>query len=115
MSALPFAYAWRWKGGVTWKLTLTKNPNALRGLEIKELFDHSDLAATVIEQQAEIERLRNALSDIAYDAESPQQFYDRNGPQWTSPQGNEYEDTSAHLSKCNELAAAARAVLEGKP
>ena len=41
MSALPFAYAWRWKGGVTWKLTLTKNPNAHRDLEIKELFDHA--------------------------------------------------------------------------
>ena len=61
MSALPFAYAWRWKGGVTWKLTLTKNLNAHRDLEIKELFDHSELAATVIEQQ----RIITALSEDA--------------------------------------------------
>ena len=61
MSALPFAYAWRWKGGVTWKLTLNKNPNAHRDIEIKELFDHSELAATVIEQQ----RIITALSEDA--------------------------------------------------
>jgi len=63
------------------------------------------------EKDAEIARLREALAEIAADAEVPQQFYDRNGPTWTSKSGAEYEDTSAHLDKCNELAAAARAAI----
>jgi len=62
-------------------------------------------------RDAEIARLREALHAIADDASVPQQMYDRNGPQWTSPQGNEYEDTSAHLAKCNEIAEQARAAI----
>lgn len=58
--------------------------------------------------EIEINRLRGALLKIAEDAESPQQFYDRNGPQWTGADGNEYEDTSSFLAKCNEIAAFAR-------
>jgi hypothetical protein len=61
--------------------------------------------------RAEVERLREALENIAVDAEVPQQFYDRNGPTWTSKSGAEYEDMSAHIDKCNELAALARAAL----
>ena len=38
MTVQPFAYAWRWKGGATWKLTLTKKPNHHRDIEIRELF-----------------------------------------------------------------------------
>lgn len=61
--------------------------------------------------EAEVKRLREVLEQIANDAESPQQLYDRNGPQWTGADGNEYEDTSYFLAKCNELAASARTAL----
>jgi len=58
-----------------------------------------------------IEELVGALEQIESDAATHQQFYDRNGPQWTSPQGNEYEDTSSFLSVCNAIADIARATL----
>lgn len=66
------------------------------------------------ELRAENQRLRRALLQIAEDAESPQNFYDRNGPQWTTPSGAEYENTSDFLAKCNELASTARDALSGK-
>lgn len=93
MSALPFAYAWRWKGGVTWKLTLTKNPNAHEGIEIKELFDHIDRSGLAIEQQAEIERLRGALKRCL----------------------NFIENTESELGIALDSGDAARAALEVKP
>lgn len=102
MSALPFAYAWRWKAGVTWKLTLTKNPNAHEGIEIKELFDHSDRAGLVIEQQAEIERLTAIIAVM--DASSPRADHTCAEPGITLSQAVERE--YPHL---------ARAVLEVKP
>jgi hypothetical protein len=61
--------------------------------------------------QAENERLKAALGEIEDEASSPQQMYDRIGPTWTGKDGNEYEDTSAFLSKCNLIAEIARAVL----
>jgi hypothetical protein len=39
MTEQPFAYAWRWKGAVGWKLTLTKKDNAHPDIEVKPLFD----------------------------------------------------------------------------
>lgn len=75
--------------------------------------DCRQLRAALAAKDAEIAKLREALQAIADDASVPQQMYDRNGPQWTSPQGNEYEDTSAYLAKCNEIAEQARAALAG--
>jgi hypothetical protein len=62
-------------------------------------------------QKAEIAILRKALQEILSDAMDPQERYDRNGPTWTTPEGHEYEDTSAFLAKCNEIAARARSAL----
>lgn len=58
MTVQPFAYAWRWKGGATWKLTLTKNPNAHPDIEIRELF--ADRAA----QAAPSDGLREAAQAV---------------------------------------------------
>ena len=100
MSALPFAYAWRWKGGVTWKLTLTKNPNAHRDLEIKELFDHSDFA-TVIERQAVIDRLLDAAWRAGRDA--------------AAEAAGSYDPVAAMVGYELEPPSDLRAVLEVKP
>lgn len=62
----------------------------------------------------EIEELKETLDAIAEDAEAPQRFYDRNGPTWTSPAGNEYEDTSDHLDFANRIAELARKAINGE-
>lgn len=54
---------------------------------------------------------RKALEDIAEEAERAQKYYDRYGPTWTTPAGNEYQDTSEHLATCNSLAEKARSAL----
>lgn len=62
MSGKPFAYAWRWKGGATWKLTLTKNPNAHPDIEVKELFEGCDVTGDRLKAvEAERDQLAQAL------------------------------------------------------
>lgn len=85
-----------------------------RHLMVAETERDAALAA-VARMSAEMEALRAALDHIRDRAEAPQEAYDRNGPQWTTPAGNEYEDTSSHLNFANEIADAARAALSTAP
>lgn len=55
--------------------------------------------------------LVDALEALRSDCQSPIDTYERNGPQWTSPQGNEYEDTSYVIAKFSELVASIDAAL----
>ena len=55
--------------------------------------------------------LVDALETILFEAEGPQDSYDRNGATWTSPGGHEYEDMAAFLDKVNVIAEIARAAL----
>lgn len=59
---------------------------------------HADLlerAASLIHPHAEIERLREALTELRTRRESCLDMYHRNGPQWTSREtGAEYYDAS---------------------
>jgi len=71
------------------------------------------LESEIVALRKENARLREALEKIESDARQPQYLYDKNGPQWTSPAGHEYEDTSAHLAFANEIAESARAALSG--
>lgn len=48
--------------------------------------------------------LRVALESALSACETAQTMYDKVGPQWTSPEGNEYESTSIVLAGYNELA-----------
>jgi len=78
----------------------------------------AELIVHLLNHAEDIVALVEALERIKADAESPQYFYDRNGPQWTSPQGNEYYDASYFLESHNDLAAIASAALqrlEAKP
>lgn len=71
--------------------------------------------AQLTEARASAAAAWEALAEIASDAETPQQFYDRNGPTWTTPSGSEYANMSEHLEKCNELAAKARSAIGSDP
>lgn len=61
----------------------------------------------------EINRLRYVMDDVADILEGDTAHYNRNGPQWTSEQGNEYESTSDVLACSNERAAMLREALKG--
>jgi len=68
--------------------------------------------------EAKLAAAEKALEQLRSDCQSPIDMYERNGPEFTSPQGNEYESTSNVMAKFAELVAsvdAARAVLGGKP
>jgi len=68
--------------------------------------------------EAKLEAAEKALEQLRSDCQSPIDLYERNGPEFTSPQGNEYESTSYVVAKFAELVAAidaARAALGGKP
>lgn len=67
-------------------------------------------AKRIAELEAENERLREGLNHLEYLASGPQDSYDRHGPTWTSPQGNEYEDTASHLAFAQEMLDAIRAL-----
>lgn len=58
------------------------------------------------------EEWEKGLNDLISQCEYPQEAYDRNGPQWTSPQGNEYESTDDVLTHFNDLAEFACALLD---
>ena len=71
-------------------------------------------AATVISGlAAENKRLREALSQIAADADQYRIGYERNGPGFTSPGGSQYEEASYVLDKTQELVEACNAALVG--
>lgn len=53
MTVQPFAYAWRWKGGITWRLTFNKNPNAHPDIEIKELFEYRSAPSDGLREAAQ--------------------------------------------------------------
>jgi len=55
--------------------------------------------------------LEAALREILSRRSATISFYDRNGPQWTSPQGNEYESTSDILAAADEDVIYIRATL----
>ncbi|WP_454622746.1 hypothetical protein [Brucella anthropi] len=55
--------------------------------------------------------LVEALETLRSDCQSPIDFYERNGPEFTSPQGNEYESTSHVMAKFAELVASIDAAL----
>ena len=73
--------------------------------EIHSLEDATESAGN------EIERLRRIISDVAEALEHDRAMYVRNGPQWTSAQGNEYESTSDVLACSDERAAILRDAL----
>jgi uncharacterized membrane-anchored protein YjiN (DUF445 family) len=54
-------------------------------------------------QDALISELVAALEEIKSNAESTIRFYENNGPQWTTPQGNEYVDQSSVLDSEQEV------------
>lgn len=55
--------------------------------------------------------LVEALETLRSDCQSPIDFYERNGPEFTSPQGKEYESTSHVMDKFAELVASIDAAL----
>lgn len=63
--------------------------------------------------KAENERLREALRDIRSDCQSPIDFYERNGPEFTSPYGSEYQSSSSVMDKFAELVASIDTALKG--
>lgn len=68
--------------------------------------------------EAKLAAAEKALTQLRSDCQSPIDMYERNGPEFTSPQGNEYESTSHVMAKFAELVAAidaARAALGGEP
>lgn len=67
--------------------------------------------------EAKLEAAERALEQLRSDCQTPIDMYERNGPEFTSPHGNEYESTSYVMAKFAELVASideARAVLGGK-
>jgi len=68
--------------------------------------------------EAKLAAAEKALEQLRSDCQTPIDMYERNGPEFTSPHGNEYESTSYVMAKFAELVASideARAVLGGKP
>ena len=60
--------------------------------------------------------LVETLEGVLVACEDAQTSYDKNGPQWTSPESNEeYESTSMVLAGYEELAEIIRAALPSKP
>ena len=59
--------------------------------------------------------LVEALESLREDCESKLALYERNGPQWTSPQGNEYESTSDVLACYVDLLETILPALPSKP
>ncbi len=55
--------------------------------------------------------LRQALEEILSTSEHQQTSYDQNGPQWTTPGGEEYESTADVLGIHEEIAVIARKAL----
>jgi len=55
--------------------------------------------------------LVNALETLRSDCQTPIDMYERNGPEFTSPHGNEYESTSYVMAKFAELVASIDAAL----
>lgn len=58
-----------------------------------------------------IEELEKAMNNVLSSLANDQGMYDRNGPEWTTPQGNEYETTSSVLACSNERAEILRKAL----
>jgi hypothetical protein len=75
-------------------------------ISARELLTHQ-----LNDNDALIAELVVALETIRFEAEGPQDSYDRNGATWTSPSGHEYEDMAAFLDKVNVIAEIARAAL----
>lgn len=71
-----------------------------------------EAASTITALTNRIRKLEEALETIRDDAALKQTLYDRIGPQWTSVQGNEYEDTSSVLDFANEIAGKAEEALK---
>lgn len=99
-----------------------KYANALAFLEMGENDDPEEFAECFwnkfIALEAKLAAAEKALTQLRSDCQSPIDMYERNGPEFTSPQGNEYESTSHVMAKFAELVAAidaARAALGGKP
>lgn len=55
--------------------------------------------------------LVETLETLRSDCQTPIDMYERNGPEFTSPQGNEYESTSYVMAKFAELVASIDAAL----
>lgn len=55
--------------------------------------------------------LVEALETLRSDCQTPIDMYERNGPEFTSPHGNEYESTSYVMDKFAELVASIDAAL----
>ncbi|MEN5103828.1 hypothetical protein [Brucella anthropi] len=99
-----------------------KYANALAFLEMGENDDPEEFAKRLWDKrealEAKLAAAEKALEQLRSDCQEPIDMYERNGPEFTSPHGNEYESTSYVMAKFAELVASiddARAVLGGKP
>lgn len=78
-----------------------------RGLRVqKKISDRAD--ATEL-------RLTTALTQLRSECQSPIDMYERNGPEYTSPHGSEYESTAHVMMKFAELVTSIDAALEDRP
>lgn len=110
------------------RVTKLEADNAALNARVKELVHLLDQhLGTPCEQIAHSEEVKaletklaaakKALEQLRSDCQEPIDMYERNGPEFTSPHGNEYESTSYVMAKCAELVASideASAVLEAK-
>jgi len=105
------------------RLETTEADNAALTARVKEL--EADVSAYILSAEDQDKRRKaletqlaaaeKALTQLRSDCQSPIDMYERNGPEFNSPQGNEYESTSHVMAKFAELVASIDAALEAKP
>lgn len=118
----PVVWRWKAKDGAVWSYNpmanwldeqpedkIDKQPLYAAPVASEDLKATNELLNAAIDdynkEKAKVEVLREALASLRGDCQSPIEMYERNGPEFTSPQGNEYESTSYVVDKFSELVA----------
>jgi len=98
---------------VNWMLNSRK---FLNDVVFEYLHAAADGLPTPAPQPDAVKVMREAAIYVRDRAKSKREFYEKNGPTWTSKDGHEYQDTTEHLEFADDVAAkidAALAATEG--